>query len=117
MIDPARIGRLAIEATDRVGILHHCRIHHLEGALAPHLHVLDEIHLPHPTLAQLAKHVIPIGDDRPDEITGLVLQPQGRAVFGAKPLIELVLRSAVGADLQTAHALSTRRISFPMRIR
>ena len=79
--------------------------------------MLGEIHLAHPALAQLAQHVIPIRHDGPDEITSGVLQPQRRSVLWAEALIELVLRRALGADLQTAHALSTRRISLPMRIR
>src|SRR2546428_772101 len=38
--DAAGIRRLAIEAGHRFGIVHHGRVHHLDGAAAPHLHVL-----------------------------------------------------------------------------
>ena len=117
MVDATRVRRLAIEATDRVGVLHHRRVHHLEGAPAPHLHVLGEIHLSHTAPAELAQHVVSIGYDRPNEITRGILEPKRCPVHRAKTLIEVVLRCALGADLRTAHALSTRRISLPMRIR
>ena len=51
MVDATRVRRLTIEAADRVCILHHRRIHDLERAPAPHLHMLGEVHLPHAALA------------------------------------------------------------------
>src|SRR5690349_1972429 len=110
MIDPARIGRLTIEPADGVGVLHQRRIHHLERALAAHLHVFGEIDLAHPAFTELSEHVIAIGDDRADQITGGVLETKRRSVLWAEALVELILGSALRTDLWTAHALSTRRI-------
>ena len=68
MGDPARVRRFAIEAADRVDVLHHAGVHHLQRALAPHLHMLGEIHLAHAAFAELLQNVIALGDDRADEI-------------------------------------------------
>ena len=37
-------------------------------AHAPHLHVLGQIHLAHTAFAELADHVVAVGDDGADDV-------------------------------------------------
>ena len=61
--DAAGVRRLAVEARHCVGVVHHRGVHHLDGAPAPHLHVLREVHLPHPALAELLHDMVAVGHD------------------------------------------------------
>src|ERR1043166_9276784 len=107
MIDAARVGGLAIEAADRVGVLHHARMHHLESALAAHLHVLGQVHLAHAAFAELAHHVIAVGDDRADEIRLAADRAQRRSVARTEPLARRIFGVAGRANLQwTTHDAS-----------
>src|SRR5256885_8651912 len=52
------------------------RSHHLDGAAPAHLHMLGQVHLAHPALAQLPEHVVAIGDDLADQVAGGRRGPQ-----------------------------------------
>src|SRR5690606_20984907 len=114
--EPRRVARLAIEARDRVGIGVHPRMHHLERALAAHLHVLGQVDGAHPAFAELLDHVVAIGDHLAEEIARGAGRSQRRAVARADALAEGILGPAGRADFLFAHKLSTRRVWSPIRI-
>ena len=69
VLDPARVRRLAIEAARSASAsctMPGCIT--FIALLRAHLHVLGEIHLPHAAFAELAEHVVAVGDDRADEV-------------------------------------------------
>jgi len=76
MVDPGRVGRLAVEPCDGVGVVRHGLRHNLDGAFASHLDVLAEIDRAHATFAQLLLDVIIAADDGAHEIGG---SPRGCA--------------------------------------
>ena len=104
VIDATRVGGLAVEPADGVGVVHHGRVHHLDRALPAHLHVLGQIDLPHAAFAELAQHVIALGDDRPDEVrTAGALRTQRCPVLRTEPLRDGILRTTRRTDLGCAH--------------
>ena len=117
MVHPAGVGRLAIEPRDRVRVLVRPGIHHLDRALAPHLHVLGEVDAPHAAFAELLDDVVAIRDHRSHEVALLRRALERGAVARAEPLGHRVLGAARRAELEVAHKLSTRNIWSPSRMR
>ena len=87
MVDPGRVGGLAVEPRDGVRIVRHGLRHHLDGALASHLHVLAEIDRAHAAFAQFLLDVIVAADDAAHEVGRAADVAEGRAVVGAELLI------------------------------
>ncbi len=96
--DLARVLRLAIEAHDGVGVVHHAGVEHLHGALPLHAHVLGEVHLPHAALSELAHDEVAVGDHEADEV-GPSLGAKAGAITRAESLVAVVGGAALRADL------------------
>src|SRR6476646_9991808 len=79
MDDARRVRRLAGETRGGLVIVHQRRAHHLDGALAIHLHMLAEIHSAHPPLTDALEDVVALGHHTADQRIG-TLGPQRRAV-------------------------------------
>ena len=117
MAQPRGVRRLAVESRNGIGIGVHPRVHHLERALAPHLHVLSEVHRSHAAFAELLEDVIPVGDDRAEEVRLGVRRAQRTPVPRAEALGEGILGAARRTDLLVAQTLSTRKVWSPIRMR
>ena len=113
--DAAGIRRLAIEAGHRFGIVHHGRVHHLDGTTAPHLHVLGEVHLAHAALAQFLHYVIAVGQHLAHEIVRRPRRAQRLPIVRAESHVIAVLGRTDGADLHVAISICSSL--SPTRIR
>src|SRR2546423_13862264 len=115
MGEASDVSGLQIGARDGVGVVQHGRAHHFDRALAPHLHVLGEVHLSHAPLAELADDVIAIGQHLSDEVGPGRRRAQRLAVFRTKAHLVGVFGRADGTDLHAGS--STRRSLSPTRTR
>ena len=113
--DAAGVRRLAIEAGHCLRIVHHGRIHHLDGAAAAHLHVLGEVHLAHASLAQLLHYVIAVGQHLTHEILRRPRRAQRLPVIRTESQVVAVLGPTDGADLHAG--ISIRSSLSPTRMR
>src|SRR5438270_8014778 len=104
MCDAAGVRGLAIEARHGVGIVHHCWIHHLDGAAPAHLHVFGEIDLTHSAFAELLQDVVAVRDDLTHEIARRRSGSQRLSVVGAELHVIGILGRAHGADLHNSAA-------------
>src|SRR5213593_1872117 len=97
--DAAGVRGLAVEAGHRLRIVHHGGVHHLDGAAAPHLHMLGEVDLPHASLAQLLHDVVAVGKHLAHEILCRARRAQGLPVVRAESHLVAILGGTDGADL------------------
>src|ERR1700752_2304146 len=100
--DAAGVRGFAIEPRDRVGIVHHRRVHHLDRAAPPHLHVLGQIHLAHAAFTELLHDVIAVRPTLPHESVRRRRGAQRLAIVGTELHIVGVLGGADGTDLHAA---------------
>src|SRR5216117_1659235 len=113
--DAAGIRRLAIETGHRFGIVHHGRVHHLDGTTAPHLHVLGEVHLAHAALAQFLHYVVAVGQHLAHEIVRRPRRAQRLPIVRAESHVIAVLGRTDGADLHVGISICSSL--SPTRIR
>src|SRR5712664_56662 len=102
MRDAAGVRRLAIEARHGVGIVHHRRIHHLDGAAPAHLHVFAEIDLTHSSFTELLHDVIAVRYGLAHEVARRPGGSQRLPVIGAELHVIGVFGGADGADFHAA---------------
>src|SRR6185312_1514002 len=98
VLDLARVGRFAVEAGDRVGVVDHALVQHFHGAAPAHLHVLGEVHLTHPAFADAPNDVIAIGEDGSHQVAASG-RAQRRAIARAEALLEVIGLTALRAGL------------------
>src|SRR5439155_24694927 len=121
VVDAAGVRGLAVEARDGVGIVHHRRIHHLDGAAPPHLDVLGEIDLTHAAFAQLLHDVVAIGNDLADQVARGRRRPQRLTIVGTELHVIGIFGGADRTDLHAgmgaAAGSSTRSSLSPTMMR
>ncbi len=90
MIDPARVRRLAIEAADRVRRRSPCRDSSPSRALLRPIFTCSARYTwPMPPSPSFLQHVVPVGDDRADQVVLAPCDAQRRAVLRTEALRSL----------------------------
>jgi hypothetical protein len=79
--------------------------------------MLSEIHLAHPSFAELAENVISVGDNAPDEVIAGVCRAKCGSIGLAEACVGGVFDSALRTDFECAHARSNKLTVFGVGLR
>ena len=92
--DASRANRVADSR-----VVHQRRVHHLDRALAIHLHVLGDVHAAHAAFAESREDQIAVGDHAADQRVAAALRAKRRAVLRTEAVAGLVFAAALRAHL------------------